>query len=883
MKKTIFLLLGCLTVVFLKAQVRAFPACEGYGCETINGRGGQVIYVTTLNDSGPGSLRAAVMTAGPRIVMFKVSGTIQLESRLLISGESASYLRIAGQTAPGCGIQLKKYDFRIGPGTHDVVIQYMRFRPGFTSNTAWDNSAFIAYGSETNDNSNPIHDIVFDHCSFYWGPDENIGTWGDVDNINIQWCITAEGITSQSTIRFEDSKGMVLGAMWPGINSGMPDQRISVHHNLFSSNAQRNALIVARGPIQFVNNVIYNWSGFGTQIANRASDDSYQAAGIKLNLIGNHYKRGPNSDAFRYAVGIDKFENPGTIYVSDNIGPYRPDNTYSDWSIVGVGYTPEAQANNGANYWRIEAPVSNQRLTAWPFPAIPITTTSSTNNVNSVLNSAGAILPVRDAVDARMVTEYNNNTGTIDNNTVWPTLCNSTAPVDTDNDGMPDTWETTNGLNPNSADGNGDVDIDGYTNVEEYINGTSPGIPVSGSNLVDFEDLAIAETQLNGIYKNIDWGSNNWATLFSSWFGSKHLEMWSTSTAEVTKTFTLPANKVLKSLKLAAFGSPTTKQIIISSVGNPTLAFTDMTATAANYNTNWTVAASVVTMKITCSNGASKIAMDDIDYGDGTVPTQTNLLVNPGFESGITGWTACSGGPTINTVQKKSGINCNQIATRGDIDCQSITSGFTIGETYTFSAWFKYAAAGSGGGKIMLQYFNGSTQIGTTITTVVPSSINTTYTQLSVTGTIPANTTQIRVSFQNSSKQFMYVDDAALILGSSAFTSSLAANANETLTLSAPNSIMDNVIAMKSDKALKVTVAPNPFANNAVVTITSAIENDAEVTVSDLSGKVVFTRQLKLLIGEQTMKLEGLPGNSMYILRVKNSKNETVTAKIIQQ
>ena len=438
----------------------AFPGAEGFGAETLGGRGGRVIEVSNLNDSGPGSFRVACMAAGPRIVVFRVGGTIELKRRIAITKKN-SFLTIAGQTAPGGGVQTKGFDLFLEGGVHDVVIRNMRFRPGHTKPNEWGKHALQVYGPTPQEK---CYNIVIDHCSLYWGPDETAAAWDYVENVTWQWCIT-EGMEHRfPNTRYENSKAYLFGS-----SSGGAVKNITVHHCYMVNCAQRNPAIADDGPFQVINNVIYNWRAFGTGI-NRHGE------GAKVNLIGNYYKRGPDSSTTRYAVAVDvvgnQKRNPdGYIFVRDNIGPFRPSSKHDEWAIVGSGY-------DRSKYWTAPARRSLQRMKPWPDSPIPVTIDSSDKVATLVLADVGAIAPRRDALDERAVNNFYKGTGSIktakdQQDSDWPVLAAGKPPKDTDHDGMPDRWETEHGLDPtNPADRNGtNLSKIGYTNVEVYING----------------------------------------------------------------------------------------------------------------------------------------------------------------------------------------------------------------------------------------------------------------------------------------------------------------------------------------------------------------------------------------------------------------------------
>jgi pectate lyase len=446
--------------------VPAFPGAQGFGALAKGGRGGKVIKVTTLADDGPGSFRAAVTATGPRIVMFDIAGTIELKSRIIVQGAERSNLTIAGQSAPGDGVQLKGYDLTIANGVRDVIIRYMRFRPGFTADNEGEKFSLMFFGTK----AAPVENIVVDHCSFSWAPDDT-GMWDVVRNATWQWNIFGEAMFHDYPNAKPISRGMIIGTE-DGI--GNEQYNISVHKNYFATNGQRNPYISGSGPYEFVNNVVYNWEAFGTQLGVRSGV-------LKANLIGNVYKPGPalKTDG-RYPVGIDFNENQAqSVYVKDNIGPYRTSSAQAEWDIMGTGVVPAANVQR--DYWRVPASPTQQRTTPWPAATVPAQAVNSNMLADLLFKDVGATRPKRDAHDAKMISDFFNLGGEIrlasKKDTVWPALRSAAPLKDTDGDGMPDTWETQYGLNPSDAsDGNKDADGDGYTNIEEYLNATDPKV-----------------------------------------------------------------------------------------------------------------------------------------------------------------------------------------------------------------------------------------------------------------------------------------------------------------------------------------------------------------------------------------------------------------------
>jgi len=225
--KTVFLMIlfSCPAYSFAQNQL-AFPGAEGYGKYTVGGRGGKVYEVTNLNDSGEGSLRAAVEAKGPRTVVFRVSGTIILNSRLDISHP---YITIAGQTAPGDGICIRRYQLNIG--ADEVIIRHIRARLG--------NESRKADAIESRYTKN----IIIDHVSASWSLDETMSIY-HCDNITVQWCLVAESLAS-------GSHG--FGGIWGANHS-------TYHHNLLAHHTSRNPRF-ATGcrNTDYRNNMVYNW------------------------------------------------------------------------------------------------------------------------------------------------------------------------------------------------------------------------------------------------------------------------------------------------------------------------------------------------------------------------------------------------------------------------------------------------------------------------------------------------------------------------------------------------------------------------------------------------------------------------------------------------
>lgn len=427
-------LLGLFVMVtsLCQAQPLAFPGAEGYGRFTSGGRGGDVIYVTNLENDGPGSFRAAIEADGPRTVIFKISGTIVLKSPLQIRNGN---ITIAGQTAPGDGICLRDYPLWIA--ADNVIVRYIRSRLGDVQRLSEDAISVIRQKN-----------IIIDHCSFSWGIDEVASFW-DNENSTVQWCIISESLNHS----FHHKGDHGYGGIWGGMGA-------SFHHNLLAHNSSRNPRFNGsrihgepdKERVDFRNNVIFNW-GFNS---------AYGGEGGHYNIVANYYKYGPATEPKNRIV--EPWDASGKWFIADNFVFGFPDITADNWAGGVQG-----------NFW------NNCRVET-VHPAEPITTHAAERAYSLVLSNVGAVLPKRDAVDKRIIEEVRSGTATagkagngiIDSQSDvggWPELRTYNVPSDTDADGMPDDWEMAMDLNPADAtDRNDDLNGDGYTNLEEYLN-----------------------------------------------------------------------------------------------------------------------------------------------------------------------------------------------------------------------------------------------------------------------------------------------------------------------------------------------------------------------------------------------------------------------------
>jgi pectate lyase len=426
--------------------VTAFPGAQGFGANASGGRGGTVYHVTNLNDSGTGSFRDAV-SAPNRIVVFDVGGVINISSKLGISGN----ITIAGQTAPG-GIVIYKNATSLTPSSN-VIIRYMTFRQG-VNGASGDKSLAMMNGAN----------IMLDHLSVMWGRWDTFG-------------ITADSGKSASDITFQDC---ILGeAVNPQNFGGLIDgqRKITLARNLFINNNSRNPK--GKADMQYINNVIYNWGSNGYC-------GGHSGAPWYEDLINNYFIAGPSSTAGNMLAQATAND---VVYQSGNFC----DNDLVD---TGADGKPEGRAVLESDWAPYSGEVPTFTTSAYNVPTVPVATMSAADAFPYVLSGVGNSL-IRDSVDIRLVnqTKSMGTQGAIIYSEAdvggQPAMTGGTRPTDSDNDGMPDFFETALGLNPAVADNNGDYDGDGYTNIEHYINWLAgPHARVIGNSSAD---IALAQ------------------------------------------------------------------------------------------------------------------------------------------------------------------------------------------------------------------------------------------------------------------------------------------------------------------------------------------------------------------------------------------------------
>ncbi|MDY4625425.1 MAG: polysaccharide lyase [Prevotella sp.] len=501
-----------------QGKIPAFPGAEGGGMYTLGGRGGKVLVVTNLNDDGPGSFRWACEQGGARIIVFNVSGIIKLKTPIILR---APYVTIAGQTAPGDGVCIAGQSFQVN--THDVIVRHMHFRRGNTD----------VWYREDSFGGNPVGNIMIDHCSCEWGLDENISFYRhmfDTGSTNGSRKEPTVNVTIQNTISAKalDTYNHAFGSTIGGENT-------SFMRNLWADNTGRNPSIGWGGVFNFVNNVIYNW-------VNRTADGGEYST--MSNFINNYYKPGPltpKDTPVGYRIiktesrsnKLFPYKQYGRVYASGNIMEGNERVTKDNWN-GGVQTAENKDGETTELEWKLMR--SNE-----PFVMPPLTILPADQTFSYVLDNVGATIPTRDIVDQRIVEEvrtgkpyvakklnkkhpYGDTWGLADksknaeglfkyrrlgNDSYLGGIITDPSQMggypeykgkprkDSDGDGMPDDWEIANGLNPNDpSDANGDINGDGYTNIEKYINGIDTHKKVDWTDLKNNHDTLAEKGKL---------------------------------------------------------------------------------------------------------------------------------------------------------------------------------------------------------------------------------------------------------------------------------------------------------------------------------------------------------------------------------------------------
>jgi hypothetical protein len=445
------------------AQAPSFSGAEGYG-GTFTGSapaGGwfsnaTVYHVTNLNDSGAGSLRGAfVENTANKIIVFDVAGTINLTTDNIDIKNLANYY-IAGQTAPGPVTiygDMVQLTHSSGKQNSNVVLRYLTFRKGTGANE--DSITFAGSGLGTN--------LILDHVSASWSEDEVLSVANNNTNVTVQYSMINDALVSNHAY------GSLIR---PRINSS-----VSFHHNLYANNASRQARFGTYDAMKltadFRNNVVYNWRDRASYAG--GSSEAEQEF-VDVNYVGNYLVAGPSTTS-----------NASTAFIVDknvDVRAYQSGNFIDSDRALNPGGQPNG-ADTGWGMFAFSTPITDQTLAQMgsPFATPAVTTQSAINAYNQVVNHVGNSWWQRDAIDARVINNVLTNTGSVGaaapnaaelNGVLTAPQGSRPAGWDTDNDGIPNSWETAHGLNPNSPvatpDWKLDFDNDGYINLLEYVN-----------------------------------------------------------------------------------------------------------------------------------------------------------------------------------------------------------------------------------------------------------------------------------------------------------------------------------------------------------------------------------------------------------------------------
>ena len=466
----------------------AFYGADGWGKYTTGGRGGRVIEVTNLNDSGEGSLRAALEQSGSRIIVFKVSGVIYLKSGINIKNGDVT---IAGQTAPGDGITLANYG--MGISASNVIVRYLSVRPGDQTGSELDGIDICA-----------AKNVIVDHCSTSFATDETLSARpsGDgksydavSDNVSVQWCMISESITYSPNIGKRHGMGSLI--------RGAQGAKITYHHNMYTSHSSRvpmmgnynsdldeNEADIGEFNAEFINNTVYNWSGTAASKCADADEDGIRISVSNFNYIGNCYKQGPAS------TGTTLFSEGGIgnhMYIADNM---MDGTLYEDQKKL-VGFTDDVLATASNPYYQKSGLVidpetyfRNERFTNSEMENI-----EAPDAANAAVTAYAGNSLSRDSFDTALVSAFEKGEGTLINQTFealgwykgtpssktgtayldwiqgkYPEQASYPAYIDTDKDGMSDAWEDAMGLDKeNAADGSASVNGSDYTNLDVFL------------------------------------------------------------------------------------------------------------------------------------------------------------------------------------------------------------------------------------------------------------------------------------------------------------------------------------------------------------------------------------------------------------------------------
>jgi hypothetical protein len=650
----------------------SFPGAEGFGRYTTGGRGGAVYHVTSLADDGTaGTFRWAVNKSGKRTIVFDISGTIHLTSALPVANANVT---IAGQSAPGDGICVADYPFTINAS--NVVIRFVRFRLGNT---------YVAYHEGDGLGGMDQENIMVDHCSVSWSIDECCSVYG-MKNSTVQWCIISQSLRNA---------GHVKGAHGYGGNWG--GSGASYHHNLLCHHDSRTPRLGPRATTQtdermdMRNNVIYNWGGNGC----------YGGEGMKVNMVNNYYKPGPGtkqrSTAIQYRIASIGIRTTAYVTANPSFAPMlhvwgkyfvNGNNTVGFSDVTADNWTKGMYAqisNSNVDNLFTAVTQDTMKLTT-PIDYIYTTTHTPELAYDKVLKYAGASLS-RDWVDTLMVYDTRNglasHTGTgsgdiygiIDNQndnkpanapsdwSPWPVLASTACPKDTDQDGMPDAWETANGLNPNNASDSNTLNNNGYTMLEVYMNSLVSGIMTAGSeggiaggytvgSTSNTSKVTLSQSTYNGASGAVSsWTFNDGYSITnaSSKAYASGSELGIKFSNGIPFTVTLPAGITVDTVKFVGYDNYAATDSYISELNGTTYGSTNYVFTQKTSSGTYTVCTNTIPLT-TPASGSFTFSI----AGNQTV---LYLVLSTRTSTGLKGQTVLSNDPNVLVdVYKLNGI-----------------------------------------------------------------------------------------------------------------------------------------------------------------------------------------------------------------------------------
>ena len=486
---------------------KAFPSAYGFGADTTTGgRGGTVLFIDNLNNSGTGSARAAFEASGPRIIIPRVGGTINLTSAITITDPFCTF---AGQVAPGGGIYFNgvhggSTDTYIRIHTHDVILRHLRVRAYSSADPPlWESTPMLVWGS-----TNPVYNVVLDHCTMCWATDENLDIFGDCRDVTIQWCLIADPrVTGDPDGAPPSYPAPGFGSLIGSNNTKASVFSVSLHHTVFANNKGRapsyrpyftttGGVTPPWGVFDFRNNLVStwnvnNWSFIGRGFYNVGTYNNWVATFpaqpfVVGNWVGNHWIKGATGVSANDVLTV----GPDTqTYMANNLGPASPSIPLDGFSIQVTHNARRYDGDSLSPYFFHHGAWDNtgfESLT--PFTAPAIEEQDATEILALLTTEAGATLPAKDTQWTDIMNAVIANNSTFGDKTNAPTLASGTYPTHSQPDGIPDTWKTANGLDT-GTDYTGVNAPNGYDWVENYINETAgdtiPLLTASISSIVD--------------------------------------------------------------------------------------------------------------------------------------------------------------------------------------------------------------------------------------------------------------------------------------------------------------------------------------------------------------------------------------------------------------